>query len=244
MTDRILYQSFAEPVPEDPSRNMIKWWRPASEPQMNQLKKYAIVMAAASGAVLNPYPLPNPVPDLIATPQIDIVRRVDTRTAPWQVAFYGEELPIPTPPNPAMWEPLTNEWPRQPIGLKAAWQQALAFVDWQSFIRASDGDVYVKQIQDNQWLDEKLLDEKRRLEWERFREEMRFNRERREDIESALNGPPIEYKWPEQPGFYKTPNTLPLAADVVRAQAMMQQVLAQKQAEEEERQLEQLLLGL
>lgn len=244
MTDKILYQSIAQPVPEDPSNNMAKWWSPASEPQMNQLKKYAIILAAASGMVLNPEPIPNPAPDIISVQISDQFRKISTQTAPWQRATEFDPLPIPTPPNVAMWQPWTNIPVRLPVGLTAPWQTAEFFVDIQPFILASDGDVYVKQIQDNQWIDEKLLDEKRRQEWERFREEMRFNRERRADIEKAFEEPPIDFKPPAIKPLYRAPNTLPLASDMVRAQQLAQQIMLAKQAEEEEKQLERLLLDL
>lgn len=90
----------------------------------------------------------------------------------------------------------------------------------------------------------KEQEERSKRERERDEAEYAFQRERRLDIERALDGPPIDYKWTKKTNFYRSPNTLPLAADMVKAQGIMQQVMARRQAEEDEKQLERLLLDL
>ncbi len=90
----------------------------------------------------------------------------------------------------------------------------------------------------------KEQEERTARERKRYEEDNRIIADRRADIERALDGPPIEYKFPKQKPLYRAPNTMPLAGDVVRAQQLMAQVRNQRQEEEYERQLEKLLLDL
>ncbi|MBX2989458.1 MAG: hypothetical protein KF802_16335 [Bdellovibrionaceae bacterium] len=236
MTDRILYPSLAQPVPETAERNMAKWWRPPSEPQMNQRKKWAVVMAAASGMVLNPYPLPNPTPDLIPSPRVDMVRKVDTRTAPWQRATFFDPLPIPTPPNVAMWEPWTNlpVWPKK--GLKAPYHQAEFFVDWQPFFNPATNDVFVK------YYPEKDKRKERDQQWE---EEEKLRIDRRNSIAEAVFGDSTPILWTGRPATTAvTPQTMGLTQDIFAAKTKIRTLNEIAEEEEMEKQLEQLLLKL
>lgn len=237
MTDRILYPSHVEPVPESAERNMAKWWQPASQPQMNNLKKYAVVMAAASGMVFNPYPLPNPVPDLISSPIIDVVRKVDTRTAPWQRATFFDPLPIPTPPNVAMWQPWTNIPVRLPVGLKAPWQAFEFFVDYQPFFNPADSDVFVKY-----YPQEKDRRKERDEEW---LGEQDWKNARREAVARAVFGESEPILWTGRPATAPvTPQTMGLSQDIFQAQTKIRTLQEIAAEEEEERQLEKLLLDL
>lgn len=238
MTDRILYPSKVEPLPENAGNNLAKWYQPPSEPQMNNLKKYAVVMAAASGMVFNPLPIPNPVPDIISVQLTDQFRKISTQTAPWQRAEFFDPLPIPTPPNVAMWQPWTNIPVRLPVGLKAPWQAFEFFVDIQPFINPADSDVFVKY-----YPQEKDRRKQRDEEWEG---EQDWKNARREAIAKAVfAGDLVEIEWTGRPAkAATTPQTAGLSRDIFQAQTKIRTLQEIAAEEEEERQLEKLLLDL
>jgi hypothetical protein len=237
MTDRILYPSKVEPLPENAGNNLAKWWRPASEPQMNQRKKWAVVMAAASGLTFNPFPIPNPTPDIVPVQLADVVRKISTRTAPWQRAEFFDPLPIPTPPNVAMWQPWTNIPVRLPVGLKAPWQAFEFFVDIQPFILASDNDVFVKYYRQEK--------DKRKERDEEWQGEQDWKNARRETIARAVFGESEPILWTGRPATAPvTPQTASLSKDIFAAQTRIRTLQEIADEEEEERQLERLLLDL
>jgi hypothetical protein len=204
---------------------------------MNQRKKWAVVMAAASGLTFNPFPIPNPTPDIVPVQLADVVRKISTRTAPWQRAEFFDPLPIPTPPNVAMWQPWTNIPVRLPVGLKAPWQAFEFFVDIQPFILASDNDVFVKYYRQEK--------DKRKERDEEWQGEQDWKNARRETIARAVFGESEPILWTGRPATAPvTPQTASLSKDIFAAQTRIRTLQEIADEEEEERQLERLLLDL
>lgn len=239
MTNHILYPSLAQPVPESAERNVAKWFAPPSQPQMNNTKKWAVVMAAASGLVFNPYvvPPPPPAPELSwYSPPSEPVRTKDYSKALIASGNWFWPFPIPTPPNVSSWvQPFsTPVWPVK--GLKAPYQQAEFFVDWQPFFNPATADVFVKYYPEK---------DKRKERDQRWEEEEKLRIDRRTSIAEAVFGESAPILWTGVPAKAPvTPQTMGLTQDIFAAKTKIRTLQEIAAEEQEEAELERLLLKL